>query len=77
MYGLMRSEVDAGGRVYIVCPFVETSRAAGFEEVKAAETEFERLKVRARPHSVATLPCKAHPDRSDIHAHVKVYRPKF
>lgn len=34
--------------MYIVCPFVENSKAAGFEDIKSAEAEYERLKVGAR-----------------------------
>ena len=45
MYEDIRSELDAGGRVYIVCPFVENSRAEGLQDVKAAEAEFDRLVV--------------------------------
>jgi RecG-like helicase len=40
----IRREVAAGFRAYVVCPLVESSDADGFEEVRAAEEEYEGLK---------------------------------
>lgn len=41
MYTAIRQELDAGGRVYIVCPLVRESDS--LSGVKAAEEEFSRL----------------------------------
>lgn len=49
MYEDIRTELDAGGRVYIVCPFVEQSKSEGLQGVKAAEEEFARLVVPPTP----------------------------
>lgn len=49
MYEDIRTELDAGGRVYIVCPFVEQSKSEGLQGVRAAEEEFARLVVPSIP----------------------------
>ena len=43
LYTAIRSEISTGGRVYIVCPLVEGSKAAGMDDLKAAVSEKERL----------------------------------
>jgi hypothetical protein len=48
MYAHIREQVSHGGKVFIVCPLVESSLAEGMQEVKAAEEEWQRLKVRWR-----------------------------
>eukprot|EP01025_Chloroclados_australasicus_P017374 TRINITY_DN18855_c2_g1_i1.p1 TRINITY_DN18855_c2_g1~~TRINITY_DN18855_c2_g1_i1.p1 ORF type:complete len:274 (-),score=34.70 TRINITY_DN18855_c2_g1_i1:347-1168(-) len=39
----IRSEIESGGQVFIVYPFIERSISEGFEEYKAAEEEYERI----------------------------------
>ena len=43
MYQRIRTELEGGGRAYIICPLVEASKAATLEDVKAAEDEHARL----------------------------------
>lgn len=50
MYERIRTELEAGGRAYIICPLVEASKSATLEDVKAAEDEHARL-VAGATHS--------------------------
>lgn len=43
MYTDIRAEIADGGRAFIVCPLVEDSAVPGFELMKAATTERDRL----------------------------------
>ncbi|OFZ80777.1 MAG: ATP-dependent DNA helicase RecG [Bdellovibrionales bacterium RIFOXYD1_FULL_53_11] len=42
-YEKIRSEIRAGRQAYFICPLVSDSEAEGFEHLKSAETEAERL----------------------------------
>ena len=44
MYGFLRKELEAGQRVYIVCPLIEQSEETEGEELKAARTHGEALR---------------------------------
>lgn len=43
VYRHMHDEIAAGGQVYIICPLVDEIDKEGYEEVKAAKQEMERL----------------------------------
>jgi ATP-dependent DNA helicase RecG len=43
-YTWLEQQVTAGHQIYVVCPLVEDSEAEGMAQVKAAETEYARLK---------------------------------
>lgn len=43
MYETIQAEIADGGRAFIVCPFVADSTVKGFELMKAAISERDRL----------------------------------
>lgn len=45
----IRSEIQAGRQAYIIFPLIETSESEGFEHLRAATVEFERLQKEVFP----------------------------